>query len=1342
MTNPCNIIKLNPTTHTLETPVLILKNRNLEPISEIKYFTNWRMIFQAMGLDEISFDIYKELNGIPCELWDKIIDLAVIEVRGYGHFEISVSVSDGADTVKTVTGQSLETELGQLTLHEFHVNDEDAMTMEQTQYNTDDFDEKGNWIPTVFYDKNDPKHSLLHRVLADKAPHWSIGNVPLYISINETDKPEPASTFQRTYTADGTTIYDFLMNEVAKESNVVFVFDTYNRIIHCYNAQDFIWIPANSEEPSILIDAVGEDTTVFIDKENLANQITISGSKDNIKNCFRVSGGDDIITDRLRAVNMNGTNYIYAFSPAQLNDMPFELAEKLKNYQADMEQKEAEYYGSDGIYTKLCDAYDEYYHYESKMMPQVTLQETTAKAQHDELADKLGNMDIGVYSLNSYNAALFSGITNNIEAMAQVFIDSRYKAEVINDTSSKPTYDGTAQWKGRFKIYRIADETDIYTTPDNSPLAVSLTEDNVELHRQKVLKALCKTSMADIDFEIANMNDGEIKAYFSKYCRVRLQSFLDGYETCISILAEMKHETTSSDNSNGTTDTTLYGKYLKIRNIVSEVLKTRTAQVNECRKKIKNLEDEQANFQKEYNLETYLNNGSTQNLFQILCMYRRDSEYQNSNYISAGLEDNDAALNQKAKELLDIAKAEIKKACMLQRTITIDLNNPLFIEDFSPVYDKFALFNYIRVGTDDEIFKLRLMGVEYDSNSPQALNVTFSEQIESVNGCLSDAESMYNRITSIASSYSATALQAKSGKEANDEVAAMRNNGLNAALTRVTNSDDNEVTYGSFGILCKNKLNEGVYSNTQTRLVGSGLYITSDNWETVRACIGQLSDNTYGVIADSIVGKMIAGEKLVISNADGNVTMNGNGIEISNGSLSLTNGNSAITLDPRQAHLVEISKVENNNKEPLFYTDEKGNLYITGTIYATDGTFSGNITSKASINGSTISGSSIQGGKININGKFIVDEQGNVNITSGQINIANNFLIDSYGNLTSKGTMSLGNGKLTYDDSSLIINGIVNAVGGTFSNTITCEGTISGGTISGAVITGSRINVGDGAFFVDTAGNLTATKASIEGKINATSGQIGGFRITANKICGGDGSDEFPTVVMQRPTETNLNIFAVGGTSHDSYSDCSFRVTKNGNLYCKKSYMISPYISSGIYMTGLGDFDEADNYTKIIGTMYDENVFSPSLNGVWYINNTIRLPKGKYIDSSLDAIDGVESGRNTGYHHILGISNENNLHLGSGLFDPFSESKTYVNAGTKLIFRTATEHIYFQPQQKLFEEDPGTVMEITKDNVTIRKPLVLESNTINGIPIIDIPTLKSKIEILESRIIHLESLIS
>ena len=263
--NPCNIIRYDSEIGRLYDPTILLKTRSGKTLGNIIYDKeSWSIKLSATDLDEISFDVYKYVDDKKNPVWDDLIDLRLIDVKGYGQFEISVDYSDKEQTIKTITAKSLETELGQLYLDEFHVNDDDATTMIMTDYNKDDFDADGNFIPTVFYNKDDSKHSLLDRVLADKAPHWSIGHVPEYIAVDKENEPELSSKFQRIFTVDGTTIYDFLTGDIAKECNVIFTFDTYNRIINCYNLEDYTWVSEDGKR-TITINAIGNDTGMFID---------------------------------------------------------------------------------------------------------------------------------------------------------------------------------------------------------------------------------------------------------------------------------------------------------------------------------------------------------------------------------------------------------------------------------------------------------------------------------------------------------------------------------------------------------------------------------------------------------------------------------------------------------------------------------------------------------------------------------------------------------------------------------------------------------------------------------------------------------------------------------------------------------------------------------------------------------------------------------------------------------------------------------------------------------------------------------------------------------------------
>lgn len=1026
MKQPYDIIKIDKHTGKIEMPALLLMNRSFDIIGKIPHYANWNISLTGNGIDEISFNVNKYINGMICPVWNDLIDLKIIDVMGFGRFEISVNYTDNTQTVKSVHGVSIETELAQIPLYEFHVNDEDATST----YNEIDFDADGNFIPTVFYDKNNETHSLLHRVLADKAPHWSIGYVTPYIALDEESQPEDVNKFQRTYTVDGTTIYDFLTGDVAKESNVIFTFDTFNRQINCYSLCDSI----DQETGNVITDndgnrvtGIGEDTLIFISKNKLANEITISSNKDNVKNCFRIEGGDDVITDMVRAVNMNGSNYIYQFADFQYHDMPEALAKAIKEYHKELSQNADSYYGNGdiddfingaltlhvtsepeaaaalmicqnnkiptdnvnisdyrtapywyivtsgnskalsssqtvktpnetvtdalntmGIYARLCVKYDELEYFESSMMPDVHISETTAEEQYLLMVEefKKPDMFVGVSSLNKYDSNLFSGVSNNIEAMANILIDARYKAEVIKGSASfGENENGEYIWTGNIKITRAAKEADYFPKTDeqiNACFEVKINADELTFIRQKIEKALHKGSMLDIDFDVANMDDDEIREYFNLYSLNRLKSFYDGYDSCLSILMQ--------SNTDSPVRKELYDKYFNRMRIISNppteeapnpvpgVMDIRQQQVKDIETDIENITAEQETFQKDWNFQNYLEKAG-KDFYKIFCSYRREDTYTNSNYISDGL--STAGCLAKAKELVEAATSEAKKACVLQRTVSTSLNNLFALPEFEPLYEKFALFNYIRIRTEDEILKLRLIGAEFSGDTVESINVTFSEQIESIDGTLSDLQSIIQQAQSMATSFPSTALQAEKGEQAQNTVMDMYTSGLNAAKTMLSNNDDNEVTITQSGIICKRMDDEGSYGEKQLRITGNMIAFTKNNWKSVEMAVGETAfkDPTkpegknevkaYGVIADAIVGKLVASERMYIGNTSGNVLITGDGIDIKNGSFNISNGKNTICIDPKNEKRLFAIK---NGETDCLYTDNQGNINLTGKI--------------------------------------------------------------------------------------------------------------------------------------------------------------------------------------------------------------------------------------------------------------------------------------------------------------------------------------------------------------------------------------------------------------------------
>ena len=364
----------------------VLAKRNLEHIGAIANIKQDSISINENfnSPNEISFTVYKVLDGNEEQYWNDIIDLKLVWVKELNeYFEIKVSINDTDATIKTVTGTSLcEAELGQTELYNIEINTEDDIA-------------RDDYVVTKFYDSSNPQGSLLNRVL-EKAPHYTIKHVDSSLC-----------NLQRSFSIDGTSIYDFLTGDCAKEFNCLFLFDTTERGIYVYD----LYTVCNDcgyrgefedvcpECGSTNLKYYGEDTAIFVDKENLTDEVQFETDTDSIKNCFKLEAGDDLMTATIRMLNQNGSDYIYCITDEQKKDMPNELVAKLNAYDKLYDSYSEEYKAViDNLYEGLDDDYkrmlDKLFEYSDETAEDIydSLESPTI----DNLIDYLDNYELHV----------------------------------------------------------------------------------------------------------------------------------------------------------------------------------------------------------------------------------------------------------------------------------------------------------------------------------------------------------------------------------------------------------------------------------------------------------------------------------------------------------------------------------------------------------------------------------------------------------------------------------------------------------------------------------------------------------------------------------------------------------------------------------------------------------------------------------------------------------------------------------------------------------------------------------------------------------------------------------
>lgn len=94
--------------------------------------------------------------------------------------------------------------------------------------------------------------------------------------------------------------------------------------------------------------------------------------------------------------------------------------------------------------------------------------------------------------------------------------------------------------------------------------------------------------------------------------------------------------------------------------------------------------------------------------------------------------------------------------------------------------------------------------------------------------------------------------------------------------------------------------------------------------------------NSKLVVADAIVGRIIAGDSLNISNEDNTFTVDGAGATMTNGQINIIKGINRIALNPSDG--ITIYK---NNEKQMYINSQTGDLEIKGNITANSGSIGG-----------------------------------------------------------------------------------------------------------------------------------------------------------------------------------------------------------------------------------------------------------------------------------------------------------------------------------------------------------------------------------------------------------------
>lgn len=751
------------------TPIIILANKSGKKIGVLNIDEPSLVIkieFEdsLVLLSEMSCDVHKYINTYKNPLWDYVKDFKLlfiplrvphIKARGLW-YEIEVEIDESDDTVKHITGTLAQyAELSQSANYDIEIRT-------QADIERDDYED------TVFYNPDKPEASIINRILKDKARHYSIAHVD-----------ESLWNVKRTFSFSGTEVIECLKT-VAEEVDCVIVFGEsdqdnldFHRTISFYDGKDYCpecgkrgdftngCTNLECTHSQKIIPRYGEDTGIFITKENLGEDLTLSANVDEIKNCFRLGAGDDDMTAAIINCNPSGSRYIWRFTDDMKQDMSDALRNKINAYENDYNQYRY-FYEMSGVsdiyindyntlvtkyqamskdpleeieapiigYTKLTLAYyySTYLHdFINTTMSPYSPDTTDTTAQ--EQLSKFTMTKIGVRNLSKVSETTS---TNEVTDCAKLYIDtSRYRVDVTTTSYSSPT------WQGTVKVTSFTDEDDTA----QKTMTITFTEATGDYIKNQVDKFIKKKEamLAGI-VELLKTDNNTFEQEIKKYAL----DYLSNYSQVIDAVLDILDEAEITQDSQPDVYEQIYKPYAQKKSLIDAEIVVKENEVKKIETLITQIEAQQKTINSALNLEEYLGDS----LWLELLAFRREDVQEDSNFISTGL--TTAELIQNAQDFFDRADENIAKRAESQYSISGNLKDLLVLlpDEYTKRYYQFDVGNWLRVEIDEKVYKLRLVSYEIKFDDLTTIDIEFSD-VKKSNDIFSTYSSIIKRTNNL-----------------------------------------------------------------------------------------------------------------------------------------------------------------------------------------------------------------------------------------------------------------------------------------------------------------------------------------------------------------------------------------------------------------------------------------------------------------------------------------------------------------------------------------------------------------------------------------------------------------
>lgn len=735
----------------------------------------------------------------------------------------------------------------------------------------------------------------------------------------------------RTFENDGSNCYDFMKNTLQDSYQCIFDFDTMNRLVNVRSVSSHV-----------------AESQVYLSTENLVKEIEISEDTENIFTCLDVNGADGV---DIMSVNPLGNNKIYNFDYFMSNGyFPSEMLWKWNAWKAHYESVQQQYF--DLTVDKVLQ--ESYLETEKAALVELKNQKKVKEemqaayvqaastgsnyaSQLQSIKSEIHDLDVAIN--NSENS--LDGIQEQIDSLSEellTIVKGCEFAKFFDDDEVALLQMHTKESAISESSFAYA-EYDSYATPGNTIAAEAF---NLQVTKSTVERVGSKYNIlgGKLDF------GGTSYDVNADIVRGNIDVLQDG-TFLLSVYLGRGYQ--------GTTKFTSASLSVKWKSDDGSVI-TAGSQTDE------------------FGVHTY-------ERLQVRASVG-DAHFTTSptEYSRRSVE----------WDLFEYGRAQLESLAYPAYTFSVDACNFLAASDFNLFKQQLALGRKVYVNIDGKILKPIVVGADINMEKPEDFKLLFGDKY-SLKDSAFDLVDLLEESVSMGKTVAANKFNYNSfiNSGASTRVQEYMTSALDAANQSVLAGKDQAITIDGSGIrLRKTNENTGAFDDHQVWMINNQIVFTDDGWNSASLAIGEIDDpngsgKLYGVVGDALVGKLIAGENLIIESEqhDGDKALfkvDGYGAQMRNGSFDLftdigNDGFGQISLYPHVgliggatkqfedlyayddgdicgvktvsgATMSDLSTLDKDDLPlPNFWVDMKGNAYFKGTVYAEDGRFRGTV---------------------------------------------------------------------------------------------------------------------------------------------------------------------------------------------------------------------------------------------------------------------------------------------------------------------------------------------------------------------------------------------------------------